>query len=70
MQLLSLFNKKNQIMSSASVSSPLPLVITFVTGNAKKLEEVRAILVGSVPGIEIVSQKIDLPELQGEPEGM
>ena len=57
-------------MSSASAAAPSPLVITFVTGNAKKLEEVRAILVGSVPGIEIVSQKIDLPELQGEPEGM
>ena len=57
-------------MSSTSAAAPLPLVITFVTGNAKKLEEVRAILVGSVPGIEIVSQKIDLPELQGEPEGM
>ena len=42
--------------------------ITFVTGNAKKLEEVRAILSsgGALP-VEIVSQKIDLPELQGEP---
>ena len=44
-----------------------PLRITFVTGNKKKLEEVRAIL--AVPGVEIVSHKIDLPELQGEPTG-
>ncbi len=42
--------------------------VTFVTGNAKKLEEVRAILSaeGDLP-VSIVSQKIDLPELQGEP---
>ncbi|KAJ8687038.1 hypothetical protein QAD02_022832 [Eretmocerus hayati] len=39
-----------------------PLV--FVTGNAKKLEEFLAIL-GNFPR-EIVSQKIDLPEYQGE----
>lgn len=38
--------------------------ITFVTGNAKKLEEVKAILGGAIP---MVNKKIDLPELQGEP---
>jgi len=46
----------------------MPRPITFVTGNAKKLEEVKAILgaaKGAVP--EVVSKKIDLPELQGEP---
>ena len=43
--------------------------LTFVTGNAKKLEEVRAILAsGEKLPFEIVSKKIDLPELQGEPE--
>lgn len=42
--------------------------MTFVTGNAKKLEEVRAILGGESLPVEIVSQKIDLPELQGEPD--
>jgi len=36
-----------------------------VTGNAKKLEEVRAILGSSVT---FQSLKLDLPELQGEPE--
>ena len=43
--------------------------VCFVTGNAKKLEEVKAILStgGDLP-VQIVSQKIDLPELQGEPE--
>jgi len=41
--------------------------ITFVTGNAKKLEEVRAILGGDELPVMIVSQKVDLPELQGEP---
>ncbi|CAI5459346.1 unnamed protein product [Closterium sp. Yama58-4] len=39
--------------------------ITFVTGNAKKLEEVKAIFGSSVA---LRSRKIDLPELQGEPE--
>ncbi|KAJ3682431.1 hypothetical protein LUZ60_015004 [Juncus effusus] len=39
--------------------------VTFVTGNAKKLEEVRAILGESIP---FQSLKLDLPELQGEPE--
>ncbi|CAK9318829.1 unnamed protein product [Citrullus colocynthis] len=43
----------------------LPQPVTFVTGNAKKLEEVRAILGNSVP---FRSLKLDLPELQGEPE--
>ncbi|KAJ3479566.1 hypothetical protein NLI96_g8959 [Meripilus lineatus] len=37
--------------------------LTFVTGNAMKLKEVRAIL-GEV-GIEVVSQALDIPELQG-----
>ncbi|XP_044743322.1 inosine triphosphate pyrophosphatase [Chrysoperla carnea] len=37
--------------------------ITFVTGNAKKLEEVCAVIGKS---ISIVNKKIDLPELQGE----
>ncbi|GAV78454.1 Ham1p_like domain-containing protein [Cephalotus follicularis] len=39
--------------------------VTFVTGNAKKLEEVKAILGSSIP---FQSLKLDLPELQGEPE--
>lgn len=39
--------------------------ITFVTGNAKKLQEFRAILGTTFPR-DIISQKVDLPELQGE----
>ncbi|XP_054743874.1 inosine triphosphate pyrophosphatase [Anastrepha obliqua] len=38
--------------------------ITFVTGNAKKLEELVAILGDKFPR-KVVSAKIDLPELQG-----
>ncbi|XP_045471005.1 inosine triphosphate pyrophosphatase-like isoform X1 [Harmonia axyridis] len=37
----------------------------FVTENAKKLEELKQILGPSFP-IDIISSKIDLPELQGE----
>ena len=39
--------------------------ITFVTGNMKKLEELKSILGNS---FELDNAKIDLPELQGEPE--
>lgn len=50
-------------MSASKVGLAKP--ITFVTGNAKKLEEVKMILGQSVP---FQSMKLDLPELQGEPE--
>lgn len=45
------------------------MAITFVTGNAKKLEEVKAILSTGTQKLsfELTNQKIDLPELQGEP---
>lgn len=44
-------------------------ILTFVTGNAKKLEEVVAILGnGREFPYRIVSKKIDLPELQGNPD--
>ncbi|KMT15660.1 hypothetical protein BVRB_3g056480 [Beta vulgaris subsp. vulgaris] len=43
----------------------LPKPVTFVTGNPKKLEEVKAILGQTIP---FQSVKLDLPELQGEPE--
>ncbi|CAH0404651.1 unnamed protein product [Chilo suppressalis] len=39
--------------------------LTFVTGNVKKLEEVRAILGNNFP-FEVISHNLDLPELQGE----
>lgn len=39
--------------------------ITFVTGNAKKLEELVAILGPNFPR-KVISKKVDLPELQGE----
>ncbi|KAI9230766.1 MAG: inosine triphosphate pyrophosphatase-like protein [Piptocephalis tieghemiana] len=39
--------------------------LTFVTGNAKKLEEVSSILQGTV---NIVSHKLDLTEIQGTAE--
>jgi inosine triphosphate pyrophosphatase len=45
-------------------------VLTFVTGNKKKLEEVKAILESGSAAFPFVLEnaKIDLPELQGEPE--
>lgn len=41
--------------------------LTFVTGNKKKLEEVVAILGDKCP-FPFTSAKLDVPELQGEPE--
>ena len=38
--------------------------IIFVTGNKHKIEEVQKAL----PEFEIIGNKIDLPELQGDPE--
>ena len=40
--------------------------VTFVTGNARKLDEARAIL-GASATISLTSRALDLPELQGEP---
>lgn len=51
------------------MSTPSLPTITFVTGNKKKLDEVQDILSNgvSLPFI-LQSAKLDLPELQGEPE--
>ena len=51
----------------STADTDLKIDITFVTGNKKKLEEVTAILGDSLP-FNLVSQKLDLPELQGDPE--
>jgi hypothetical protein len=60
--------ERKRKLETADESDPRP-VLTFVTGNAKKLEEVVAILGGGPQfPYRVVSQKIDLPELQGDPE--
>lgn len=51
------------MLSKNTVNMSKP--ITFVTGNASKLEELIAILGTTFPR-KVISQKIDLPELQGE----
>lgn len=54
---------------SMAVRAGASMRVTFVTGNAKKLEEVRAILSsGREDVIELRSERLELPELQGEPE--
>ncbi|KAL8171429.1 hypothetical protein V2J09_023233 [Rumex salicifolius] len=52
-------------MSAAARGLVLSRPVTFVTGNPKKLEEVKEILGNSIP---FQSLKLDLPELQGEPD--
>jgi len=54
------------ILATARGKRPSPSgssLITFVTGNKKKLEEVKQIL----KGCELTNHKLDLPELQGDP---
>eukprot|EP00013_Stygamoeba_regulata_P024531 CAMPEP_0177650994 /NCGR_PEP_ID=MMETSP0447-20121125/12274_1 /TAXON_ID=0 /ORGANISM="Stygamoeba regulata, Strain BSH-02190019" /LENGTH=217 /DNA_ID=CAMNT_0019153971 /DNA_START=81 /DNA_END=734 /DNA_ORIENTATION=- len=52
-------------MASAAVSGAAKQRIVFVTGNANKLKEVLAIFGDH---FDIVAEKVDLPELQGEPD--
>ena len=49
------------------VASLAAMDVTFVTSNARKLAEARAIL-GAPPALTLTSRALDLPELQGEPE--
>ena len=62
-----------KISSTSSPPSKKPKqkpLITFVTGNKKKLEEAKQILSSAFEGnapFELTNQKIDLPELQGDP---
>ncbi|XP_029355694.1 inosine triphosphate pyrophosphatase [Echeneis naucrates] len=49
------------------MSVPARRSVVFVTGNAKKLEEVTQILGDTFP-FQLLSKKIDLPEYQGEPD--
>lgn len=51
------------------MTAKTPSTIAFATGNKKKLEEVIAILEsGSKLSFQVTSLKLDLPELQGDPE--
>jgi len=55
--------------ASSQESVGIPSVITFVTGNKKKLEEVKRILTNGADPLSctISNHKLDLPELQGDP---
>eukprot|EP00730_Choanoeca_flexa_P008869 TRINITY_DN12552_c0_g1_i1.p1 TRINITY_DN12552_c0_g1~~TRINITY_DN12552_c0_g1_i1.p1 ORF type:complete len:228 (+),score=44.46 TRINITY_DN12552_c0_g1_i1:696-1379(+) len=54
-------------MAASAKLAKYTTTITFVTGNQKKLQEVKQILGPSFP-FEVTNRKVDLPELQGEPE--
>jgi len=54
--------------AAAGAATPPKPILTFVTGNSKKLEEVTAILAAGAPlPVTLVSAPLDLPELQGAP---
>lgn len=57
-----------RVTSSKPVSTSKP-AITFVTGNKKKVEEIKHILLDGNDELpfEITNRKVDLPELQGDP---
>ena len=63
------YDGRPEILDTPSVQTAklTKRVVTFVTGNKKKLEEVKQILAsGDELPFEIVNKKIDLPELQGD----
>ena len=66
LSIVPLFHLTRSFTMSALSSSSSKPTVTFITGNQKKLDEVLAILGDSLP-FTLVSQKLDLPELQGEP---
>ena len=45
-------------------NQPRPVLLNFITGNANKLKEVRAIL-SDVPGVELQSRNVEVAEIQG-----
>ncbi|KAI5814225.1 inosine triphosphate pyrophosphatase-like protein [Pyronema omphalodes] len=53
----------NKSITHQSGVPTMPQTLIFVTGNANKLAEVKAILGDSVPSLD--NQALDLPELQG-----
>jgi inosine triphosphate pyrophosphatase len=57
----------SSVVAEGGVVSESKPQIAFVTGNAKKAEEVAAILGSSFP-FEVVRMDVDLPELQGTPD--
>lgn len=57
------FIKQTVVITKMPCKKPL----NFITGNAKKLEELKQILGSDFPR-QVVSKNIDLPELQGEPD--
>jgi inosine triphosphate pyrophosphatase len=52
------------------MESKVPIPMTFITGNKKKLEEFMSIMDGSElqSHYSVISKEIEIDELQGEPE--
>lgn len=67
-------NKNGQFTISSTTMTTSKPTITFVTGNQNKLREVQQILcstkdeVDAEAPFDLVARKLDLPELQGDPE--
>jgi len=65
-----LLQRRMQMSSSKTTNDGLrdeKPSLTFVTGNKKKLEEAKQLLNAENIPFTLTNQKIDLPELQGEP---
>ena len=58
-----LIHQQKHTMSPITAPAHRPSKLQFITGNANKLAEVRAILADT--GVELSSKALDLPELQG-----
>ena len=61
--------KSNQIKKSKKmVQANRKVPLTFITGNAKKLEEFKSIMTGALAeSYEVTNMGLDLEELQGTP---
>uniref|UniRef100_A0A7S2HSW9 Inosine triphosphate pyrophosphatase n=1 Tax=Octactis speculum TaxID=3111310 RepID=A0A7S2HSW9_9STRA len=59
-------------VNDSATDRKLSQTLTFVTGNKKKLEEIRAITSTGPNALpfSLTNKKVDLPELQGEPEAI
>lgn len=59
--------RPDSLASKVSESGSSKPKLTFITGNKNKLKEVQQILPDDFP-FELVANKLDLPELQGDPK--
>lgn len=64
-RLLLLFSSRASHDEDLMLTTMAPRTLNFITGNANKLAEVKAILAAANTPVELTSRSVDLPEIQG-----